>query len=243
MLWFYFHRTMDVEAEVSPVAALLSDRTRANVLWSLAGGTARPACELALRAGVTKSTISFHLARLVDGRLLDVERHGRHRYYRLAGPSVVRLLESLASVAPPPATTSFRKGPAGEALRAARTCYDHLAGALGVALAEALLARKALRVVGGDYEITTSGRRLFARLGVDVDKAEGARRAFARPCLDWTERKHHLAGALATALLERLLARQWIRKSTVSRAVYVTAAGREGLQRTLGVRPAGPDRD
>ena len=230
---------MDADPEVSAVAALLSDRSRATVLWSLSDGTARPACELALRAGVGKSTISFHLARLVEGRLLQVERHGRHRYYRLASPAVAAVLETLAAVAPPGAARTFHEGQAGQAIRYARTCYDHLAGVVGVAVTEALLRRQVLRGRGGDYELTPSGDRLLSRLGADVAGARRARRAFARPCLDWSERRHHLAGALGTALLERLLALKWIRRSATGRAVLVTPAGRERLRRTLGVRLPG----
>jgi DNA-binding transcriptional ArsR family regulator len=230
---------MDADPRVSAVAALLSDASRATVLWALSDGTARPACELALRAGVTKSTISFHLARLVDGRLLQVERQGRHHYYRLASPAVAAVLETLAAVAPPAAARTFQEGRAGQAIRYARTCYDHLAGVVGVALTESLLRRRALRARGGDYELTPTGERLLSRLGADIAGARRARRAFARPCLDWSERKHHLAGALGTALLERLLALQWIRRSATGRAVLVTPAGRERLRRTFGVRLAG----
>jgi DNA-binding transcriptional ArsR family regulator len=193
-----------------------------------------PACDLAQQAGVKAPTISFHLAKLIDGGLVASERSGRHRYYRLADPAVVGLLEALATVAAPGRARTFALGQYAKQLRYARTCYDHLAGGLGVAIAQALVARGDLISFEAAYALSPSGEATFATLGVDVGKARGQRRAFARPCLDWSERRHHLAGALGAALLERLFALGWIERATQGRAVRLLPAGRGGLL-VLGV--------
>jgi DNA-binding transcriptional ArsR family regulator len=221
---------MDADAQVAPIAALVADATRATILWSLSDGRALPACDLALEAGVTAATISYQLEKLIAGGLVAAERQGRHRYYRLAGPTVVSLLEVLAAVAPPAPARSFREGQKGKALRFARTCYDHLAGRLGVEVAEALVRRGCLAPSGRDYELTPAGERLFADLAVDVAGARAARRCFARACLDWSERRHHLAGSLGAAFLDRLFELGWIERTRASRAVRLADAGRRGLR-------------
>lgn len=224
---------MDADAHIAPVAVLVADPTRSTILWALSDGRALPACELALRAGVTAPTISYHLERLIGGGLVAAERHGRHRYYRLANPTVVNLLEALATLAPPAPARTFREGQTGKALRFARTCYDHLAGRVGVQVTEALVARRVLGLAESSYVLTPVGEELFAGFGVDVGKARAARRAFARTCLDWSERRHHLAGALGAALLDRLLELRWIEREESSRAVRVTDPGRAGLREWL----------
>lgn len=226
---------MDADADIAPTAALLGDRARSAMLWALNDGRVLPACDLALHARVTPQTASFHLARLVDGGLLAVEKHGRHRYYRLARPEVARLLEALATVAAPAPARSHREGQAAQAIRFARSCYDHLAGRVGVALAAALVARKCLRLRGADFEVTPQGLRFFSRLGIDAPAARSARRAYARACLDWSERRPHLAGALGAALLERLMALQWLERVPHGRALRLRARGRQGLADRFGV--------
>jgi hypothetical protein len=185
---------------------------------------------------VKPPTASAHLARLVEGGLLRVEREGRHALYRLASPEVARALEALATLAPARAAGSFREGQHGKALRLARSCYDHLAGQMGVAVTAALLARGALRSRGAWYLLTPEGERTLRRLGVDLDSARRTRRAFARPCLDWSERRHHLAGALGAAVLHCLLAKQWLRRRRASRALEVTALGWRGLRSAFDLR-------
>jgi DNA-binding transcriptional ArsR family regulator len=221
---------MDADAQVAPVAHLVADATRSTVLWALSDGRALPACELALRSGVTAATISYHLERLIGGGLVAAERQGRHRYYRLADPAVVGLLEALAILAPLAPARTFREGQTGKALRFARTCYDHLAGRLGVQITDSLVSQGCLAPSGGDYALTPEGERLLARLEVDVARALGARRAFARACLDWSERRHHLAGALGAALLHRLFELRWIERTGSSRAVRITEPGRRGMR-------------
>jgi len=226
---------MDADAQVAPVAALVADATRASVLWALSNGRALPACDLALQAGVTAATISYQLEKLIAGGLVAADRQGRHRYYRLASPTVIGLLEALATVAPPAPARTFREGQQGKALRFARTCYDHLAGLLGVRIAEALVARGCLAPSARDYLLTPAGERLFGRLDVDVAGARAARRCFARACLDWSERRHHLAGALGAALLGRLLELGWIERTRSSRAVRLSDPGRRGLREHLRI--------
>jgi hypothetical protein len=205
------------------------------MLLALADGRVLPACDLALQAGVKAPTASAHLARLVEGGLLEVERRGRHALYRMASPQVARALEALAALAAPAPAGSFREAKHGRALRIARSCYDHLAGQVGVAVTAALLERGALRPQRATYVLTAAGERLLVRMGVDVASARRARRAFGRPCLDWSERTHHLAGALGAAMLDAFLRDGWLRRGDATRALTVTAAGARGLARTLGI--------
>jgi DNA-binding transcriptional ArsR family regulator len=228
---------MDADARIAPVAALVADATRSTILWALSDGRSLPACELALQSGVTAATISYHLEKLIAGGLIAADRHGRHRYYRLADPTVVSLLEALAAMAPPAAARSFREGQRTKGLRFARTCYDHLAGQLGVQLAEALVKQRFLVAAGRDYALTPAGERLLAGLAVDVGSARSARRRFARACLDWSERRHHLAGALGAALLERLLALRWLERTAASRALRLSDQGRRGLREHFHLAP------
>jgi DNA-binding transcriptional ArsR family regulator len=226
---------MDADMDVAPVAALLADPTRCRILLALSDGRALPACDLALEGGVGAPTVSFHLDKLLGAGLLSAEKHGRHRYYRLAGPEVARLLEALAVVARPGSPRTFREARAARAVREARTCYDHLAGRLGVAVTEGLVARHVLERQGLDFLLTRRGERTLNALGVDLDGARRSRRAFGRACLDWSERRHHLAGALGAALLDRLLALGWIERADRGRAVHLSTKGRRGLGERLGV--------
>jgi|SRR5580693_6071 DNA-binding transcriptional ArsR family regulator len=227
---------MLADAAIAPLAALLADPARVAMLWALCDGREVAASELALVAGVTPSTASIHLGKLAAGGLIAARPQGRHRHYRLARPELVQALEALAVLAPPAAPRTHRQARIGRAVRAARTCYDHLAGRLGVDLTVALLERGALEAAGGWFELTPPGSRLLADFGVDVEAARGCRRAFAPACLDWSERVPHVAGALGAALLARLLSLGWLERTPASRALSVTLAGRRGLARTFGLR-------
>jgi DNA-binding transcriptional ArsR family regulator len=230
-----YARGMDAEADIAGIAALLADPARVAMLDALFEGRALSAGELARRARVTAPTASAHLRRLLDGDLVAVEAQGRHRYYRLSGPAVAEAIEALGVIAKPRPVRSLRQSQQAQALRVARTCYDHLAGAVGVAVAEALVRGGALRPAGGrDYDLTMRGEDLFGGLGVDVAELGRQRRVFARQCLDWTERTPHLSGALGAALLARLLELGWVARGRVPRALVLTHAGRDGLARAFG---------
>ena len=224
---------MLADVDISEPASLIGSPTRAVFLMALSEGQSLPAGELARCAGVTPSTASIQLTKLVDGGLLTVEQHGRHRYYSLADPAIAIAIESLAVIAPRRAASSLQQARIGSDLQAARTCYDHLAGALGVALFDALLQEG---VLTPELEATRMGSRRLADLGVDVEEAAEGRRAFARRCLDWSERRHHLAGALGAAIATRFFELEWIERTPSSRAVRVTETGRIALARELAVR-------
>jgi len=223
---------------LAEIAALFGDPTRAGIVTSLWDGRARPAGELARHAGVTPATASGHLAQLVSGGVLRVEPRGRHRYFRLAGPEVADALEALGRLLSPRGNLPATDGATAQ-LAKARMCYDHVAGRLGVNITEALLSRRLLRSRDQSFALLPAGRRWFERIGVDVRALERGRRPLLRGCLDWTERREHLSGALGAALAMHLLERDWIRRERGSRALLVTREGRSGLARTLGVRLAG----
>lgn len=229
---------MDRLPQIGSVAALIGEPARAAILVNLWDGRALSAGELAARAEVSAATASVHLAKLVAGGLLAVEARGRHRFYRLAGCAVAEAMEALAALAPAgesPATADRFEREALAELRFARTCYDHLAGWLGVAIAEAMLARRFLVEAGDGFAVTAGGEAWFAGLGVDVAGARRARRAFARGCVDWSERRPHLAGALGAALAARLFDLGWVERVAGERTVRLTRTGRGALGRELGV--------
>jgi len=227
---------MMADVDVASPAALIGDPTRAEFLLALSEKEALPASALARRAGVSNSTASIQLGKLLAGGLLEVERHGRHRYYRLRDPAVAQAIEALALIAPERPVASLRDANRAEGIQLARTCYDHLAGVLGVALLDALLESGAFIARGSDLELTPDGLDRLDSLGVDVEGARRSRRAFASLCLDWSERRYHVAGALGAALTKRLFELDWIERPGPGRAVRVTPAGRTGFRR-IGVEP------
>ena len=223
------------DADVASVAALVAEPARAAILDALMDGGAHRAGELAQRAGIAPSTASGHLGRLLAGGLVACDVHGRERRYRLASAEAAEALEVLSRLAPSEPIRSLRSATRVEALRAARTCYDHLAGRLGVEVTEALVARATLVLRDGSYDVTEEGAALLMRLGVDVAAARARRRRFAAACLDWSERRPHLAGALGAALADALIGRGWLLPRPHDRALTITAEGRAGLRRELGL--------
>lgn len=223
--------------DVAAVAALIGDPARSRMLLALLGGRALPAGELADAAGVTPQTASAHLNKLRAGGLLALEAQGRHRYYRLTGGGAARLLEELTGFAaggePPNLTRPALEDE--DPLRFARTCYDHLAGRVGVALSDALVASGALVPAGRDYRVTRAGAGTLAGLGVEVASLARRRRHLARRCLDWTERRPHVGGAVGAALAGVMVERRWVVRTPGSRALHVTPGGLRGLE-GLGVR-------
>ncbi|HEY6759507.1 MAG TPA: winged helix-turn-helix domain-containing protein, partial [Baekduia sp.] len=196
-----------MDVDLAAVAALIADPSRAAMLDALLNGGRHSARELAVAAGIAPSTATEHLDRLERGGLVVTEKVGRRREVRLAGPEVGRALEGLAAIAPRKPVTGLRAWHHGEALRAARSCYDHLAGQAGVALADGLVKARVLTLGDGAFGLTDRGARRLADFGLDVDAVLGARRATARACVDWSERRPHVGGALGAALLSTLLDR------------------------------------
>ncbi|MCQ2994598.1 ArsR family transcriptional regulator [Pseudomonas syringae] len=225
---------MDVEcAEVSlaEVAGAIADPARSRMLCSLLDGRARTATELAAVADVTASMASNHFSRLREHGLVEQLVQGRHRYYRLANSRVARALESLLSITGQPATPFKPSTP--EALRHARTCYDHCAGEVSVRLHDVLLKANWIEAQGKDYTLTEKGVERLLKLGVDVDAMRGQRRRLAYPCMDWSERSPHIGGALGAAILELMLKRGWVTRQLDSRALNVTSKGRDALIKTF----------
>jgi DNA-binding transcriptional ArsR family regulator len=215
---------------IARIAALIGDPARAEMLTALMADRALTATELAGIAGVTKQTVSAHLAKMREAQLIAVEAQGRHRYFRLADRDVARLLESLMGVAFRTGSLRLRASPREPALRKARVCYDHLAGELAVWAYEALVARRVFRSDADGFELTRTGAAWFSGFGVDVSKVRAQRRSLCRPCLDWGERRHHLGGALGAALLQRFYALRWGKPQENSRVVKFTPAGEAELR-------------
>ena len=239
------------DVDVAAAARLFADPSRTAVLMALYDGRALPASMLASEAGVSASTMSGHLSQLLDAGLVTVERHGRHRYYRLAGPHVAEILEHLAAFSRPKPVRSLRDGTRGKALRTARTCYDHLAGRLGVGIMGRLIHLGYLEGGDGEYRPGTAERDRLSGYGRDVSydltgpgsrfldglkvTIKAGRRPAVRYCVDWSEQRHHVAGAVGRALLDHALADGWVVRASRGRAVHVTRRGRDALRDRLGL--------
>lgn len=220
--------------ETAEVAALVGDPARANILMALSDGRALTATELAFLARITPQTASGHLAKLVAGRLLSVASQGRHRYFRLASPLVGRMLEGINAMAAIEGPPRHRpRSSADDAIRRARFCYDHLAGMLGVAIADALVERGHIEFGDDGGAVTSAGTEFLTRFGLDL--ATRTRRTFCRPCIDWSERRPHIAGAVGAGLAQRCFDLGWLARIRDTRAVSVTAKGRSGLRETFGI--------
>jgi len=222
---------------IAPVAALAGDPARANMLAALMSGGALTAGELAAEAGVTAQTASAHLAKLQSGGLIAAVKQGRHRYFRLADDDVGEMLECMMEVASRAGHLRTRPGPRDPALRKARICYDHLAGEMGVRMFDSLLARRCIARRGNDIALTPAGERLLHAFGIDVAKFAGRRRPVCKACLDWSMRRHHLAGAAGAALLERMQALHWLRRERDSRTLVFSASGERNFQRHFPANP------
>lgn len=239
------------DADIAAIGALVADRGRCSILLALDGGRALPASRLANEAGVSAATASSHLRKLTQAGLLAVEAHGRNRYYRLAGPDVGHLIEVLQQLAPSHPVRSLRQATRAQALRRARTCYDHVAGRVGVGLMTAMINHRQLEGGDGtfnpdlaprdkrtgyghdlDYILTPAGEKFLAKFAVQLPP----RRPVVRYCVDWSEQRHHLAGALGRGLLDRLTDLQWVLRTDASRALRVTDIGRRGLSDTFDIQ-------
>jgi DNA-binding transcriptional ArsR family regulator len=227
---------MTAGANMVEVAALVGDTARATMLAALMGGQALTASELASLAHVTRPTASGHLGKLAAARLVAVTQKRRNRYYRIASPLVARMLEGIKAVAALETPARYQpKSAQDDALRFARSCYDHLAGRLGVALADALAAKKFVVLGEEGGALTARGQKFLCEFGADLADKPGSRRIFCRACLDWSERRYHVAGFVGAAILTRLLTLNWLARQRHSRALRLTPAGRRGLRETFGL--------
>jgi DNA-binding transcriptional ArsR family regulator len=238
---FAYGQTMNAvtseEIAVSRIAAAIGEPARTRILYCLLDGHARTGTELAIVAEVTASTASVHLNKLKEENLITVQAQGRHRYYSLAGPRVARALEGLSVLAGGTPKAFVSNAPTR--LRAARTCYDHMAGAVAVQLHDRFLALQWIETEaeknGIAYDVSAAGAKAFAALGIDMDALRAMRRRFAYGCLDWSERRPHLGGALGAAFLSLTLKRRWVDRDLDSRALSVTAFGRREMRARFGV--------
>jgi DNA-binding transcriptional ArsR family regulator len=224
-----------IQPSLAEVAALVGNPARANMLTALLDGRALTATELAFAGGVAPQTASGHLAKMTEGRLLTLAKQGRHAYYRLASPMIGRMLESIMAVAADGPPRHQPRWCGGEALRNARTCYDHLAGRLGVALADALAARDHVELSEDGGMVTPEGEAFLLEFGVDPREKSPSGRPFCRPCLDWSERRTHLAGALGAALAARCFDLHWVARMRDTRALLLTPEGKLGFSETFGI--------
>ncbi|HVV07449.1 MAG TPA: helix-turn-helix transcriptional regulator [Puia sp.] len=237
-----------MEDQFSRIASLIGDPVRGRVLWTLMDGKAYTATELAIRADTTRPNLSMHLRKLSDAGLLNVEIQGRHRYYTFSRPEIAYALEAMANLLPerervrtPPAGNnvcpSDNEPPARsvQPIAYCRHCYDHLAGRVSVQVTESLVRQKLLVHREKEFEVTAAGVKWFEALGIDCAGLKQQRRSFSRVCLDWTERKHHLAGSLGAALLEKMLRSHWLRPGTDPRVFIVTGKGQKAMSELFGI--------
>ncbi len=226
----------NIEEHFGSIASLIGERSRSIMLWTLLDGRAYTATELAMAAGISAQSASNHLSKLIKANLLSTDTQGRHKYYRFSNDKVAQVIEMIAGLLPVPDGTNERStNENSTGIRYARTCYDHIAGKTGVIITKALLQQKILVDKKDRYEVSRNGEKWFREIGIDTNKVSELKRKFAYPCLDWTERKHHLGGALGAVLLDEALARDWFRKIKRSREILLTGTGRKELNKRLGI--------
>lgn len=221
------------------IGALVGDPARANMLEALMDRRALTAKELAVRAGVSPQTASGHLSKMLAVGLITMERHGRHHYHSLASAEIARMLEGMQQVASTQnvrhAGRTIRTGPRDAAMRVARGCYDHMAGQLAVNVADAMISRGHIEFEGDGGSVTGKGKLFLAEFGIDVAAAAQSKRVFCRPCLDWSERRYHLAGSVGAALMQRSLELKWVKRQDSTRALAITRAGQVGFHQAFGI--------
>lgn len=223
-----------MDLNIAEVATMIGDPVRAKILWALLDGRAYTATELALVADTSPQNASIHLSKLVHSEFLVVAKQGRHRYYFFAGDHIAYAVEALANLVPPNRIKNYSEN-SKSGVNYCRTCYDHLAGRIGVLINEALIRRHLITATKNSYEISQQGMNWFSVIGIDVQRLREKKRVFAKPCLDWSERRYHLAGALGAALLDSMLTLDWIRKVKNSRAIVISSKGQKELSQKLGI--------
>ena len=218
-----------MENHFKTIAGIVGDPVRATILWTLLGGKAFTATELALAADTSSPNISMHLAKLVQAGLLVVESQGRHRYYRFSRDEIAYAVEAMSTLIPHPAGSDKTDQPVMPAIKQCRTCYDHVAGKTGMAITDGLLSQRMMVSNNAGFDLSAKGSKWFTGMGIDIEALRGQRRILLRPCLDWSERRYHIGGSVAAALLNMMIAEHWIRKNRNSRAVVITAKGRKSI--------------
>jgi DNA-binding transcriptional ArsR family regulator len=218
-----------MEHQFAQIASLIGEPTRATIMWSLLDGKAFTASELAITANTTQQSISMHLHKLVKAGLLIVESQGRHKYYKYAGNEIAYAIEAMANLVQQTGNINNIDKQIDNSIRYCRSCYDHLAGKVGVAITDSLLLDKKIIKSEHTFELSAEGYDWFTALGIDIEEIKKQRRSFLRPCLDWTERRYHIAGALGAALFNNLLLSDWIRRTKNSRSIIITSKGRKEL--------------
>jgi len=218
-----------MEDQFIKTATLIGDATRASILWNLLDGRAFTATELAIAVETSAQNISMHLAKLLDANLISVEKQGRHKYYRFSNKEVAYAVEAMANLIPKPKVAVKKKSEDYPPIKYCRTCYDHLAGKMGVALADSLLEQKIISEINGIFEISTEGEKWFSDFGINIKEAQKQKRIFLKPCLDWSERRNHIAGSIGALLLDKMISEDWLRRTKDSRAITITGKGEKEL--------------
>jgi len=224
-----------MEDQFIKTATLIGDATRASILWNLLDGKAFTATELAIAVETSAQNISMHLGKLLDADLISVEKQGRHKYYRFSNKEVAYAVEAMANLIPKPEISAKKKTENYPPIKYCRTCYDHLAGKIGVALAESLLQQKIIIEKNNTFEITSEGEKWFSDFGVNIGEAKKQKRIFLKPCLDWSERRYHIAGSVGTLLLNKMLEQDWIRRTANSRVILITGKGEKEMLKSFKI--------
>ena len=218
-----------MENQFKEIAALIGDPTRAVIMWTLLDGKAFTATELAIIVNTSPQNISMHLAKLVQSDLLCVEKQGRHKYYRFSNKEIAYAIEAMANLIPHSTIPKKNIAEKHSPIKHCRTCYDHLAGKIGVALTDSLLEQKIIVDNNNVFEISPKGEKWFSDFGINVDEVKKQRRLFLKPCLDWSERRNHIAVSLATSIFDKMVSNDWLRKTNHSRAIIITGKGEKEL--------------
>jgi len=224
-----------MEDQFIKTATLIGDATRASILWNLLDGRAFTATELAIAIETSAQNISMHLGKLLDADLISVEKQGRHKYYRFSNKEVAYAVEAMANLIPKPEISAKKKTENYPPIKYCRTCYDHLAGKIGVALAESLLEQKIIIEKNNTFEITSEGEKWFSDFGVNIGDAKKQKRIFLQTCLDWSERRYHIAGSVGTLLLNKMLEQDWIRRTANSRVIIITGKGEKEMLKSFKI--------
>ncbi len=217
-------------------ASLLCEPSRARIVWNLLDGKAYTASELALVSDLSPTAVSNHLSKLLKGDIVKVDVQGRHRYYSISNSEVAYAVESLANLASPALTSNPDNPLTKNDIKYCRTCYDHLAGRVGVLIADTLISQKVIGLQDKTFMVTENGNKFFRHFDIDVTELQKQRRYFAKACLDWSERKYHIAGSLGAALFDKMLQKDWLRRTRNSRAIIITSLGQKALKETFDVK-------